>query len=59
MGSRNATPEDFAVVVQAMRDGLVPTAALNTHSAALTEFANALPGWMDPSAGVIKAIVSC
>ena len=59
MGSRNATPEDFQAVVAAMRAGQVPTAALNTHTANLADLATALPGWMEPSAGVIKAIVAC
>ena len=59
MGSRNATAEDFATVVDAMRAGLVPTDALHTHSAPLSELPEAFPGWLDPSAGVIKAIVSC
>lgn len=59
MGSRNATAEDFATVVEAMRGGLVPTDALHTHSASLAELPAAFPGWLDPSAGVIKAIVAC
>jgi threonine dehydrogenase-like Zn-dependent dehydrogenase len=59
LGSRNATPEDFDTVVAAMKAGRVPTKALNTHVATLAEVAQALPGWMEPQAGVIKAIVSC
>jgi 2-desacetyl-2-hydroxyethyl bacteriochlorophyllide A dehydrogenase len=59
MGSRNATAEDFALVAQAMRDGLVPTDALHTHSAPLADLPATFPGWMEPSAGVIKAIVAC
>lgn len=59
MGSRNATAEDFAAVVDAMRAGLVPTDALHTHSSTLAELPEAFPGWLEPSAGVIKAIVSC
>jgi 2-desacetyl-2-hydroxyethyl bacteriochlorophyllide A dehydrogenase len=59
MGSRNATAEDFATVVDAMRAGLVPTEALHTHSAPLADLPEAFPGWLDPSAGVIKAIVAC
>ena len=59
MGSRNATAEDFAAVVDAMRGGLVPTDALHTHSSTLAELPEAFPGWLEPSAGVIKAIVSC
>lgn len=58
MGSRNATAEDFETVVQAMRDGRVPTDALHTHSVSLADLPNCFPGWLDPSAGVIKAIVA-
>ncbi|NQE64795.1 zinc-binding alcohol dehydrogenase family protein [Caulobacter sp. RHG1] len=59
LASRNATLEDFDVVLAAIRAGQVPTAALNTHQASLHDLPAALPGWMEPSAGVIKAIVSC
>jgi threonine dehydrogenase-like Zn-dependent dehydrogenase len=57
MGSRNATAEDFEAVVQAMREGLVPTDALHTHSTTLAELPETFATWLDPSAGVIKAIV--
>lgn len=57
LGSRNATAEDFEVVLDAMRAGHVPTKLLNTHRTTLDEFANVLPKWMDPAEGVIKAIV--
>jgi 2-desacetyl-2-hydroxyethyl bacteriochlorophyllide A dehydrogenase len=59
LASRNATPEDFEMVVAAMRAGQVPTEALNTHQATLADLAQALPSWMEPQAGVIKAIVRC
>jgi 2-desacetyl-2-hydroxyethyl bacteriochlorophyllide A dehydrogenase len=59
MGSRNATAEDFELVLSAMRAGRIPTEALNTHSAPLTELPQIMPIWMDPAAGVIKAIVRC
>jgi threonine dehydrogenase-like Zn-dependent dehydrogenase len=59
LASRNATLEDFDAVLAAIRAGQVPTAALNTHKASLHDLPDALPGWMEPSAGVIKAIVSC
>ncbi|MET3667069.1 zinc-binding alcohol dehydrogenase family protein [Caulobacter sp. 1776] len=59
LASRNATVEDFDHVLSAIKAGKVPTAALNTHKASLKDLADALPGWMEPSAGVIKAIVSC
>jgi 2-desacetyl-2-hydroxyethyl bacteriochlorophyllide A dehydrogenase len=57
LGSRNATAADFAEVVEAMKAGRVPTGLLNTHRATLDEFSGVLPQWMEPSAGVIKAIV--
>ena len=57
LGSRNATVEDFREVLAAMRAGLVPTRAMNTHRATLDEFVDVLPQWMDPASGVIKAIV--
>ncbi len=59
LASRNATLEDFDHVLSAMRAGRVPTKELNTHSALLKDLPSALPGWMEPSAGVIKAIVAC
>jgi 2-desacetyl-2-hydroxyethyl bacteriochlorophyllide A dehydrogenase len=59
MGSRNATAEDFELVLSEMRAGRIPTEALNTHAAALTELPQILATWMDPAAGVIKAIVRC
>ncbi|MEO7495044.1 MAG: zinc-binding alcohol dehydrogenase family protein [Massilia sp.] len=57
LGSRNATADDFREVVAAMKAGLVPTGLMNTHRTTLDEFMTVLPQWMEPSAGVIKAIV--
>lgn len=59
LASRNATQEDFDHVLATIRQGRVPTKELNTHSALLKDLPAALPGWMEPSAGVIKAIVAC
>jgi 2-desacetyl-2-hydroxyethyl bacteriochlorophyllide A dehydrogenase len=57
LGSRNATADDFRTVLAAMKAGRVPTGLMNTHRATLAEFVDVLPRWMDPAAGVIKAIV--
>jgi 2-desacetyl-2-hydroxyethyl bacteriochlorophyllide A dehydrogenase len=57
LGSRNATVDDFREVLAAMKAGLVPTRAMNTHRTTLDEFVDVLPHWMDPASGVIKAIV--
>ena len=57
LGSRNATAEDFREVLEAMKAGLIPTERLATHRTTLANFIDMLPQWMEPSAGVIKAIV--
>ncbi len=57
LASRNATREDFADVIEAMRTDRVPFAALNTHRSTLEELPQRLPEWITSDAGVIKAIV--
>lgn len=59
MGSRNATPEDFHLVLETMRAGKVPTDALHTHRVPMREFPDALGKWINPESRVIKAIVDC
>lgn len=59
MGSRNATNADFDRVLRAIRDGQVPTRALNTHRARLDQFPQIMPVWMSPATGVIKGIIEC
>lgn len=58
LGSRNATSEDFETVLHAMREGQVP-AGLNTHRMTLADVPASFPALLDPSAGVVKAIVEC
>lgn len=55
--SRNATREDFAAVLAAMREGRVPTAAFATHRAELADIAGLFPSWIRPEAGVLKALI--
>ncbi len=57
LGSRNATPEDFSKVFDAMREGRVPTESLITHRVALEEAPGGFPLWIKPEAGVIKALI--
>ena len=59
LGSRNATVEDFDTVVQAMRAGQIPDKALNTHRLTLADVPTGFSRLLDPSAGVVKAIVEC
>ena len=57
LASRNALAEDFAEVVSVMRHGGVPTQALNTHRASLAQAQHRIAGWLQPQAGVVKAII--
>ena len=57
LGSRNALPEDFAEAVSGIRDGRIPSVALNTHRGALADLPALLPRWIDPRSGVVKAII--
>jgi 2-desacetyl-2-hydroxyethyl bacteriochlorophyllide A dehydrogenase len=57
MGSRNATAEDFALVLEKMRAGLIPTADLRTHRVALRDLPTAIESWLAPESGVIKGMV--
>ncbi len=59
LGSRNATMEDFETVLNAMRAGQVPTAALNTHRMPLADVPTAFATLMDPTQGVVKALIDC
>ena len=59
LGSRNATMEDFETVLTAMRAGQVPTAALNTHRMALADVPAAFSTLLDPTQGVVKALIEC
>jgi 2-desacetyl-2-hydroxyethyl bacteriochlorophyllide A dehydrogenase len=59
MGSRNATAEDFDLVLKSMRAGKIPTGDLNTHRAPMQELPATLPQWIKPESQVIKAMVEC
>ncbi|NAS12309.1 zinc-binding alcohol dehydrogenase family protein [Poritiphilus flavus] len=56
--SRNATMEDFRQVIQVLRSGQFPTAAFVTHNIDFTSMINVFESWLDPKAGVIKAMVN-
>lgn len=58
LSSRNATLADFATVMAAMREGHVPTAAINTHRAPLWEVGQRMTEWTRPEAGTVKAILT-
>jgi 2-desacetyl-2-hydroxyethyl bacteriochlorophyllide A dehydrogenase len=59
LGSRNATAEDFALVLKSMRAGLIPTGELRTHRVSLQELPAIMDRWLKPESQVIKAMVDC
>ena len=57
LGSRNATLADFEAVMAAIRDGRIPTTALNTHRLSLAEVPERFATLLDPAQRVVKALV--
>lgn len=58
MSSRNATKEDFQKVMSAMKNKLIDPSNYITHRTIFTDVKHEFAQWLDPSNGVIKAIVS-
>ena len=56
LASRNALAEDFERVISAIKAGLIPTSALQTHSFAAAEMPERLPELIDDADHVLKAI---
>ncbi|AJY11526.1 zinc-binding alcohol dehydrogenase family protein [Burkholderia dolosa] len=59
LASRNATAEDFATVLDAMRASRIPDRALNTHRMRLEDVPDRLPALLDGGQTVVKALVEC
>ncbi|HUC94239.1 MAG TPA: zinc-binding alcohol dehydrogenase family protein [Paenibacillus sp.] len=57
LGSRNATPDDFNQVLEAVRDGQIDVGSFITHRAALDEMIGHFDSWLKPESRVIKAMV--
>ena len=58
MSSRNATREDFQWVADSMSQNLLDPALFITHRMAFEEIPNEFPELMNPSKGVIKAMIN-
>lgn len=56
--TRNATRADFDTVMAAIRAGHVPMDALNTHSGALDDLPEIMPGWLHAPELPLKAVVT-
>ena len=57
MSSRNATKEDFELVVRSIKDGSVKPAHYITHQVKFDEVKENFASWLNPATGVIKAMV--
>lgn len=59
LASRNATLADFDTVLEAMRGGHIPDAALNTHRMKLEDVPSEFPRLLETGQTVVKALVEC
>jgi len=57
MSSRNATRQDFEYVITCMRNGLIDPSVYITHRVKFDSVKDEFEGWLDPSSGLIKAMV--
>ncbi|MBS1565546.1 MAG: zinc-binding alcohol dehydrogenase family protein [Bacteroidetes bacterium] len=57
MSSRNATREDFQLVIDSMKSGKVNPATYITHRVPFEAVGKEFAGWLDPKNGVIKAMI--
>lgn len=57
MSSRNACREDFEYVISCMKKELVKPTTYITHRVSFDQLKEEFPGWLNPSSGVIKAMV--
>jgi 2-desacetyl-2-hydroxyethyl bacteriochlorophyllide A dehydrogenase len=58
LATRNALKADFDQVMAAMLKDEVPVAAINTHTAALSDLPEAMPAWLHSAAPPVKAILT-
>ena len=58
MSSRNATRQDFEQVIDAMKKGLVKPTTYITHRVNFEQVKDNFEPWLNPTNGVIKAIVN-
>ena len=58
MSSRNATTDDFKHVITSMQKGLVNPSTYITHRVHFSKVKDEFHKWLQPSTGVIKAMIS-
>ncbi|MFN0196929.1 MAG: zinc-binding alcohol dehydrogenase family protein [Planctomycetaceae bacterium] len=57
MATRNSTADNFRRIIGWMETGQIDTTPWITHRASLTEMIGEFPRWLDPTNGVVKAMV--
>jgi len=57
LASRNALPPDFTRIIGLIEAGKIDTRPWITHHAAFDEMIGVFPKWIQPEAGVIKAVM--
>jgi threonine dehydrogenase-like Zn-dependent dehydrogenase len=57
LASRNALSRDFARIVSLIEQGKINTSTWITHHGVFEEVPNEFPKWLDPNAGVMKAVI--
>jgi 2-desacetyl-2-hydroxyethyl bacteriochlorophyllide A dehydrogenase len=57
MSSRNATRQDFELVIDSIKNGIVKPERYITHRVGFDEVSNMFSGWLNPASQVIKAMV--
>ena len=56
--SRNATDEDFALVIDVLTSGVIQIDRWITHRTTPERIVHEFSGWLDPKAGVLKAMLA-
>jgi hypothetical protein len=58
MASRNATEQDFNFVIHALETRSIDIGSWVTHRASPEQMVREFPSWLEPSSGVIKAMLT-
>jgi alcohol dehydrogenase len=56
--SRNALPADFTRIIRLIESGRLDTRPWITHRCSLCELPDAMPTYLQPETGVVKAVVA-
>jgi alcohol dehydrogenase len=57
LASRNAVSRDFSRIIALIEDGRIDTAPSITHRIPFADTIDAFPTLLEPSSGVIKAVI--